>query len=293
MVGRSGIASFVEAREVQMRIQLIRDLSNELAAFFYALPDDVWRDPEQYGTTYEDWKVADVVTHLIQVGDMFFQSITRALEGDTKPPIGYSVPTPEDSMVQLVELRDAYFEDLFYEFNTSCRRLNSLLVSLGPENFGTPAWQPGGTVSVSQLITRRAFELAVHGWDVRYTFDRSERLNANALPFLVDNLWAWLRSDCQATAELASPVIYRFDLGGPKKTSYDVAVSVGDFIAAPSDDREADVTFRCGADTYVLFVLGRLPFNRSVRRGRLSFEGDEELASKFTSWFRPMDCLFA
>ena len=278
----------VEAGEIQGRIQLIRDLSNELAAFFYSLPDDVWRDPERYGTPCEDWKVADVVTHLIQVGDMFFQSVARALEGDTTPPMGYRVPTPEESLAQLVELRDAYFEDLFYEFNTSCRRLNSLLVSLGQESYDTPAWHPAGAVPVTQLITRRAFELAVHGWDVRSAFDRSARLNASALPFLVENLWTWLRLDFQATAELETTAIYRFDLHGPEKTSYDVAVSSDDFTAAASDGGGADVTFRCDADTYVLFVLGRLPFNRSVRRGRLSFEGDEQLATRFTSWFRPV-----
>ena len=283
-----GTPSMVEAGEIPGRIQLIRGLSNELAAFFYTLPDDVWRDAEQFGSPCEDWKVADVVTHLIQVGDMFFQSVTRALDGDTAPPMAYSVPTPEESLAQLVELRDAYFEDLFYEFNTSCRRLNSLLVSLGPEQYDTPAWHSAGAFPVTQLITWRAFELAVHGWDVRYSFDRSAKLNAGALPFLVNNLWGWLRSDSQATAELGAPVVYRFELDGPEKLSYDVAVSGGDFIAGPSDDRKADVTFRCDADTYVLFVLGRLPFNRSVRRGRLSFEGDEELASKFTSWFRPV-----
>ena len=278
----------VEAGEIQGRIQLIRDLSNEMAAFFYTLPDDVWREPEQFGTPCEDWKVADVVTHLIHVGDMFFQSVSRALEGDTKQPMGYRVPTPEESLTQLVELRDAYFEDLFYEFNTSCRRFNSLLASLGPESYDTPAWHPAGPFPVTQLISRRAFELAVHGWDVRYSFDRSAQLNTGALPFLIDNMWAWLRSDLQATAELDSPVNYRFDLDGPEKTSYDVAVSSVDFVTAPSDCREADVTFRCNADTYILFVLGRLPFDRSVRRGRLSYVGDEELASKFTSWFRPV-----
>ena len=283
-----GTPSMVEAGEIQGRIQLIRDLSNELAAFFHTLPDDVWRDPDQFGTPCEDWKVADVATHLIQVGDMFFQSVSRALEGDTTQPMGYRVPTLEESLAQLVELRDAYFEDLFYEFNTGCRRLNSLLVSLGPEQYDIPAWHPAGAFPVSQLIAWRAFELAVHGWDVRYSFDRSARLNAGALPFLVDNLWAWLRSDSKATAELDTPVIYRFELDGPEKVSYDVAVSGGDIIAGPSDDRKADVTFRCDADAYILFVLGRLPFNRSVRRGRLSFEGDEGLASKFTSWFRPV-----
>ena len=76
----------VDAGEIKVRIQLIRDLSNELAAFFYSLPDNVWRDPEQFGSPCQEWMVADVVTHLIQVGDMFFQSVTRALDGDTKPP---------------------------------------------------------------------------------------------------------------------------------------------------------------------------------------------------------------
>ena len=61
-----------------------------------------------------------------------------------------------------------------------------------------------------------------------------------------------------------------------------------DFSLQPSDGADADVTFSGDTDTYILFGMGRLPFARSVRRGRLSFDGDEKLASQFMDWFGPV-----
>jgi hypothetical protein len=46
------------------------------------------------------------------------------------------------------------------------------------------------------------------------------------------------------------------------------------------------VTFRCGTETYLLLVYGRLPLDAAVTSGRLAVEGDREMARRFGQWFR-------
>ena len=77
-----------DPERVKNQIQLVRELSNELAVFIYGLPEDVWRDAEQYGSACDQWKVADVITHLISGASTYSLSISRAMENKTAPPMG-------------------------------------------------------------------------------------------------------------------------------------------------------------------------------------------------------------
>lgn len=274
------------AEQVRERIQLVRDLSNELAAHLHTLPDSVWREPDVYASACEGWKIADVITHLILGANTFGLSIANAVKGITDPPMGFSrAATPEEGLARLVDTRNAIHEDLFYDFNASCKRFNTLLLGLDESAYSLPTWHPYFVISVERLIDIRASELAVHSWDIRYPIDRSAKLSARAAPFMLDFVWRWLRTGFQKSEPLPAPIRYRFALtdaaGG-----YDVRVAGDNFRHTPADDSPADVTFGCDTDTYILFCMGRLPLRRSVRRGRITLAGDEALAAQFGDWFK-------
>ena len=279
-----------DVERVKANIQLVRELSNELAGHIHALPEDIWRNPEQYGSPCEGWKVADVITHLIDGGNTYSLSIARALKGESSAPMGHrSINSRQEATEALISLRGSYDEDLFLEFNASCKQLNTLLVSLNPEDFETPSFHPFfGAIPVARLIEFRVLELAVHGWDIRYSLDRSATLSEKALPFLTGWMQNWFSFGFQKGDRLERPITYRFRLNEPVSESYDVVIKGDDFSIQPSDDSDADVTFSCDTDTYIVFGMGRLRFARAVRRGRLSFEGDEKLAAQFTDWFGPV-----
>ena len=152
----------------------------------------------------------------------------------------------------------------------------------------SPVWHPRSIVPMSQLIEYRALELAVHGWDIRYGLDLSATLSPRAMPFLTNWMCERFRVGFRKGDSLESPVRYRFQIGDPITSNIDVLISGDEVCVTTSDQSSADVTFRCDVETYVLFGLGRLPFARSVRRGRLEYEGDKDLASRFTSWFNPL-----
>ncbi len=278
-----------DVERVKADIQLVRELSNELAGHIHALPDGIWRDPEQFGSPCEGWKVADVIAHLIEGATLYSLSVGRALKGESSPPMGHRSMGRQEATEALISLRGSYDEDLFLEFNGSCKQLNTLLVSLESKDFKAPAFHSFfGAIPVSRLIELRVLELAVHGWDVRYSLDRSATLSEKALPFLTGWMQSWFSIGFQKSDMLVSPVTYRFRLNEPVTESYDVVITGDDFSLQPSDGADADVTFSCDTNTYILLGMGRLPFARSVRRGRLSFEGDEKLASQFTDWFGPV-----
>ncbi len=276
------------ARQARGRVNLVRELSNGLAAHIHTLPDDVWRNAAQYGSPCAGWKLADVITHLVAGANMLSLSIARALKSQTGPPMGYRRLTGEEAIADLVSLRDTYDEDLFPEFNASCRRLSNMLVALDADGMDAPAFHPAGVMPVSRLVDMRALELAVHGWDIRYTLDRSSTLPPGALPFLCDWLPNWLSAAFRAGEPLDALVTYRFALTDKGAAARDVVVRGDGFSMEDAGDAPADVTFACDTDTHLLFCMGRLPFARSVRRGRLSFEGDERQAARFTDWFGPV-----
>lgn len=271
---------------VQQNIQTIRALSNDLAGFLHTLPDDVWRDPDIFASACAGWKVADVVTHLITIAGMKTLSIQSALRGSASPPMGYRHKSAEERLQEIVNLREAFYEDIFYEFSASCLRLNSLLVGLEPDQYELAAWHPARVMDVSRLIELRLMELAIHAWDIRYGFDRNAKINPVAVPFLKGWLPNWLRASFRKPADLADSVTFRFDLNDSDSEAHDLKVRSDSFSLESADlASDADVTVSLDSSAYILFLMGRVNLRRSVRRRQIRLEGDMETAARFGEWF--------
>ena len=271
---------------VEKKIQIIRALSNDLASFLHTLPEDVWRDADVYGSACDKWNMADVVAHLIDVANTFTLSIERAVNGNVSPPMGRRQLTSEEWVQSVISLRDAYGEDLFPEFNTACLRLNRLIVELEPDQYELPAWHPFRVMTVDRLIELRAMELAIHGWDVRYGIDRSAAINPIAVPFLKGWVNRWLRAGFRPRPKSGPNARLRFLLTDASDESYDLTVGSDDFSLDTSDQSvEVDATLELDSSSYILFLTGRLPLRRSVRRGGIALHGDQPLAEQFPEWF--------
>ena len=286
MADESGVS---DPEKVQEHLRTVRTLSNELAGYLHSLSDDIWRDADRFGSGCDQWKIADVVTHLILDAVQQTLTVSSALKGNTSSPVGYRHQTPEERIQSVITMRSTLHEDLFPEFNTTCGQLNGLLASFKQTGYGTTGvWHPGGVMPVSELIEDRAVELAVHSWDIRYGMDSTVQISKSAVPLLKEWMKRRFQVGFQNADATSSPVRYRFQLDDTATESYDLLIGGGELTFGPSDDASADVTFRCDTNTYLLFAMGRLPFERSVRRGRLSFDGDEGLASRFVDRFRPL-----
>ena len=249
------------------RIQLVRGLSNELAAFLHSMPSDIWRDADRYPSGCGHWNLADVVAHLIYGALGQAMVIRRALRAELSPPMAYLPLSGSDGVDHIVRMRETYGEDLVPEFNATCKELNSLFVELARESYHLPAWTRTGESPISALIDERAVELAIHDWDIRYGVDRWARLTELAVLFV--KAWAeeGIVARLRSGSMLAQPVTYRFLLEDTPADSRDVMISEDRVRIAPPSTWDADVTFRCDTNAYLLLILGRLPFARYVRRG--------------------------
>ncbi len=275
-----------DAASVKRNIQTVRALSNDLAGFLHTLPDDVWRDPDIYASACSQWKIADVVTHLIITAGMKTMSVQRALRGSASPPMGYKRKSAEERLEELVNLREAFYEDIFYEFNASCLRLNSLLVELEPDQYDLPAWHPARVMDVSRLIEWRLIELSVHAWDIRYGFDRAAKINPLATPFLKAWLPNWLRASFRKPEDLEGDATIRFVLTDSNGEARDLIVSSDSFSFDIADlSVDADVSISLDSSAYILFLMGRVNLRRSVRRRQIALSGDASVADKFDEWF--------
>ena len=271
----------------ERNVQTVRALSNDLAAFLAGLPEGIWRDPDAYASACAGWSVADVVTHLIQIATLKTLSVERALNGDVSPPMGYRRMDADERRRSLTALRDAFHEDIFPEFNVSCLRFNRLAASLAPDQYALPAWHPAAEMTVSRLIGLRLMELAVHGWDIRSGFDRNAAINPLALPFLKSWLSNWLRAGFRPPRDLARPTTLRFALtDAPPADSRDLIVRPDDFALSAADtDANADATISLDSSAYVLFLMGRIPPRRAIRRRQIALDGDQTAAERFGEWF--------
>ncbi len=276
------------ATVVRDRIQLVRRLSNELATDLHSMPSDIWRDAERYPSGCGQWNLADVVAHLIYSALGQAMVIRRALRAELSPPMAYLPLCGADGVDHIVRLREAYGEDLIPEFNATCKELNGIFVELAQESYLLPAWTHAGESSISALVDQRAVELAIHGWDIRYGVDRWARLSELAVPFV--KTWAEesIAARLRSRGAPAQPVTYRFVLEDAPADSRDVMISEDRVRIAPPSTRDADVTFRCDVNAYLLLMVGRLPFARYIRRGRLAVAGDEMLAKRFPDRFQPL-----
>ena len=271
---------------VEQKIHIVRALSNDMAGFLHTLPEDVWRDAEVYGSACDRWNMADVVAHLIDVANNFTMSIERAVTGSVSPPMGHRDLNAEEWVESVISLRDNFGEDLFPEFNVSCLRFNRLVVGLEPDQYELPAWHPFRVMTIERLIELRAMELAVHGWDVRYGIDRSAAINPVAVPFLKGWVHRWLRAGFRPRPESDPEAKLRFVLTDSPDESYDLTVRSDDFSLDSTDpSTDANATLELDSSSYILFLMGRLPLRRSVRRGRITLQGDQPLAEQFPEWF--------
>jgi hypothetical protein len=81
-------------------------------------------------------------------------------------------------------------------------------------------------------------------------------------------------------------VRYRFEVTGPVPLRADIVVE-GDRVGLEEPgESAADATLRCGTETFILLMYGRITPAAALGPECLSVEGDHRLADQFSRWFR-------
>jgi uncharacterized protein (TIGR03083 family) len=269
-------------------IALIGSEASRIQHFMADLSAPEWSQP----SVCDGWTVGDVFAHITQGALTWRDTIRRAQAGDAGPPPGQRLLQPGERGSDTTAQRAIDYhqelgaEQLLSAFADGYEGLRQVLLELQPEDWDKPCFHRRGILPTRDYVGIRLQELTIHGWDIRSAFDAAATLSEPPLPILIPRAQRWLTNTFRPTSNLTAPIRYRFDVSGPAPVQQDVLVTQDDFRIETVSATPADVTFRCSAGTYLLFVYGRLPLGRGLETGLMEIEGDREQASLFTTLFQ-------
>ncbi|MCH8060972.1 MAG: maleylpyruvate isomerase family mycothiol-dependent enzyme [Chloroflexi bacterium] len=275
-------------------IDALKAEAKRFSEYLGALPAEDWSKP----SACESWQVRDVVAHLVGVAEFYAATVTRGLQGESSPPEGRppagsaSGATLHDSIGDAaIAKREALGDKILSEFDASNEKLNGLLSSLSVEDGDRPCYHPGGLVPARNFVDLRLKELVLHEWDIRSGLDSEAHLWPEGLPSimrLASNSLASgsVRFGFWPDPKFSGSVRYRFLVDSPAPDKSDIVIEGKEPHLEAAGSSTPDVTFRCDAETYVLVLSGRVRPEAAIENGRLSVEGDSELATAFGRWFR-------
>ena len=276
------------------RVQLLQSESERIQHDLQALPADAWSRP----SICPEWQVQDIVAHLVSVAEFYADNIARGIQNDTSAPAGrppagaINAEAAAPAIAQRsIEARKSLGDRLLPTFEATSTHLTQSLAGLTPQEQGKPCYHPGGIVEAQQFIGLRLKELALHEWDIRASLESDPHLSPASLPAILEVISESIASGSLRWAfwsgpTRSSPVRYRFVIAGDGPGKSDLVIDGNTVRMDDAGDTQADVTFRCDTETYVLLVYGRLNLDEAFASGRLIAEGDDELARLFGQWFR-------
>jgi uncharacterized protein (TIGR03083 family) len=276
------------------RVQVLQSESERIKQYLHALPAAALSKP----SACTQWQVQDVIAHLIGVAELYASSVSRGLQGDTRPPPGRlpagqatAAISAESIAQRSIAARQTLGNQLLATFDAANDRLNSLLAGLKLEQRDIPCYHAGGIVKAQNFMDLRLKELAVHEWDIRAALEPEAHVSPASIPAIMTTISESIASGSLRWAFWAGPYLtttvrYHFVMTGLGPSKPDIVVERNTLRMEDAGDSRPRVTMRCNTETYVLLVYGRLDLEAALESGRLTIEGDRELAIAFGRWFR-------
>lgn len=271
----------------EQRVNILQAEAESFKTYLSSLPAEAWNQP----SACEGWTVADVVGHLN--GQNFASRVARGLADDASPPEGAPLVEhhdedrfAEDIFQRALSNREEHGENLLESFIPRLDESVQVFNTVGPNDWEKPCYWPPGPEPVRTLLNMRIAELTMHAWDIRSTFDAGYRLSDDSVRVLMQTVDRAVRRAFRPDVDIQSEIRYRFEVMEPFETAYDVVMAAQGTHVEPSGKQGADVTFRCDGETYVLVMYGRLSPEDATAQGRLTFQGDSELAGSFGRRFK-------
>ena len=276
------------------RAKLYKIESERFQEYLKSLPEDAWGRQ----SACDEWRVEDVVAHLVGNAEFYAGTVTRGLQGESSPPEGRleagtghpslsAAALAKSSIANRERLGDLLLETYLEKDN----HLINLLTGLSPEDQVKPCYHPGSIVPAGNFVDLRFKEVVLHEWDIRSSIEEKATLSSASLAsmvILIKESFASgsLRWAFWAGPPLDHPVRYRFEVKSPVPVTADIVVEGDKFHYEGAPQGTADVTFRCHTHIFALLMYGRMPASEAIAAGHLAVEGDRKLAEQFSQWFK-------
>ncbi len=276
------------------RAKLYKSESERFQEFLKSLPEDAWGRQ----SACDEWRVEDVVAHLVGVAEFYAGTVARGVQGESSPPEGRpeaGTGHPSLSAAALaksaVANRERLGDRLLETYLEKDNHLINLLTGLSPEDQVKPCYHPGSIVPAGNFVDLRFKEVVLHEWDIRSAIEEKATLSSASLAsmviLIVESFASGsLRWAFWAGPPLDHPVRYRFEVKSPVPVTADIVVEGDKFHYEEAPQGTADVTFRCHTHIFALLMYGRMPASEAMAAGHLAVEGDAKLAEQFSQWFK-------
>jgi hypothetical protein len=182
--------------------------------------------------------------------------------------------------------RESLGDQLLATFTAISDQLHQLLARCGPSDWETLCYHPASLLPVRMVVDLRLTELVMHGWDIRSRFEPEAHLAPESLPAFLELMTGAFQWAFWPGTRRSAPVRYRFEVNRPIPLKTDIVVEGDQARLEPGASAQANVTFRCATEPFVLLLYGRLTLPHAIAAGRIAAEGETGLIPAFAQWFR-------
>jgi uncharacterized protein (TIGR03083 family) len=253
-------------------LRVVREEADRM--FALAGAPGAWNAP----TACESWQVKDVIGHLVDTTEGYFQAFEVARSG-AEAPAAYGLAGMHQ---RAGETAQAFGElsqaDMLARARADLDKMMGILEPLTEEEWGglmVPHFYMG-TVPAFIYAAGQLMDYGVHTWDIKEGSGKAHGISGDAADLLVPFMFIIWQSTIKPEADL-TPFTIGITVSGRNAGQYRVSIS-GEGMAyepGPVDDLPAVIDFDAGS--LVLTTFGR------VNGGTV--RGDEDLADRFLNLF--------
>jgi uncharacterized protein (TIGR03083 family) len=232
-----------------------------------------WEAP----TACEDWSVRDVVGHLVDTTEGYFEAFETARAGADAS--AYGLPgMHERAGEQATRFRDLSQQEMLGRLRTDLDKLMGILQPMSPEEwtgFMVPHFYMG-PVPAFFYAAGQLMDYAVHSWDIRQGTGRAHGLSGDAADLLVPFMFVLWQSTIRQDADL-TPFRLGVTVTGRNAGTYRIDVTDQGMIYAPGEVSDLPTVIDFDAGSLVLTTFGRS--NAGTVRG------DQDIADRYLNLF--------
>ena len=232
-----------------------------------------WEAP----TACENWSVADVVGHLVDTTEGYFEAFETARAGGDASAYGLT-GMHERAGEQATRFRDLSQPEMLGRLRTDLDKLIGILQPMGPDEwtgFMVPHFYMG-PVPAFFYAAGQLMDYAVHSWDIRQGTGRAHGLSGDAADLLVPFMFVLWQSTIRQDADL-TPFRLGVTVTGRNAGAYRIDVSDQGMSYAPGDVSDLPAVLDFDPGSLVLTTFGRS--NAGTVRG------DQDIADRYLNLF--------
>ena len=263
--------------EYLSRVSLVKSETERLSAYWRSFSDARW----EVDTFCPGWRACHAVSHLATGGEFYANSVRRALEGlPPEPPYGSNVK-------EFFAIRGARGEELMAlpreemmdAFDASAAEVNDALADITEGDLGKLGFHPRGLTRIDAWIGLRLVELAMHDWDIRYGEDAEVCVSSEGVEGIMTFLPSTQRRLFGVRENPPFDGRFLFCSADPdREWTLTVAGEKAENTADVSGAHDATIT--ADGEAHLLLLYGRAKRGEAEASGRLTIEGNTELANE-------------